>query len=70
MANIGYWPPNIPREETVTAFIAAYAIQGYAQRGDGALEAGFEKIVLYGVTLKIRRERPSEYGPVCRPCGG
>ena len=51
MANIGYWPPNIPREETVTAFIAAYAIQGYAQCADGALEAGFEKIVLYGVRV-------------------
>ena len=53
MANIGYWPPNIPREETVTAFIAAYAIQGYAQCADGALEAGFEKIVLYGVRVAL-----------------
>src|SRR5208337_1990217 len=28
--NIGYWPPNIPREETLDAFERAYALQGYA----------------------------------------
>lgn len=51
VANIGYWPPNIPREETVAAFVAAYALQGYAQCANGASEAGFEKIALYGVRV-------------------
>jgi hypothetical protein len=50
-ADIGYWPPNIPREETISAFIAAYALQGYVQCSDEALELGFEKIVLYGVRV-------------------
>jgi hypothetical protein len=49
--NIGYWPPTIPREETVAAFVSAYALQGYTQCIDGALEPGFEKIAIYGLTV-------------------
>jgi hypothetical protein len=50
-ANIGYWPPTIQREETVAAFIAAYGLLGYVQCGDGALEAGFEKVALYVIRV-------------------
>ncbi len=42
-----YWPPNIPREETIDAFVAAYAIIGFLPCPDGSVEAGFEKIVIY-----------------------
>ena len=44
---IGYWPPNIPREETLDAFVRAYASQGYILCEDDSLEAGFEKIAIY-----------------------
>jgi hypothetical protein len=46
-ANIGYWPPSVPREETVAAFIQAYGLQGYVTCSDGAFEVGFEKIAIY-----------------------
>jgi hypothetical protein len=46
-ANTGYWPPNVPREETVDAFIRAYGLHGYLPCSDGALEVGFEKVTIY-----------------------
>jgi hypothetical protein len=44
-----YWPPGVPREETVEAFIAAFARLGYELReaGDRALEPGYEKVAIY-----------------------
>ncbi len=42
-----YWPPGVPREETVEAFIQAYATLGYERCADGSLETGFEKIAIY-----------------------
>jgi hypothetical protein len=43
----GFWPPKVPREETVSAFAAAFATIGYSPSDDGAVEIGFEKIALY-----------------------
>jgi hypothetical protein len=42
-----YWPPNVPRAETVMAFLLAFASVGYVQCEDADLETGFEKIALY-----------------------
>jgi len=42
-----YWPPNVPREETIEAFIIAYGLQGYVQRSDATLELGKQKISIY-----------------------
>ncbi len=42
-----YWPPNVPREETVPAFILAFATRGYEQCDNGVLEDGYEKVVIY-----------------------
>jgi hypothetical protein len=42
-----YWPPNIPCEKTVEAFIALFRSIGYEQCGDDSLEQGFEKITIY-----------------------
>lgn len=50
-SNIGYWPPSVPREETIAAFVSAYALQGYAQCADSTLEPGVEKIAIYGVAI-------------------
>jgi hypothetical protein len=44
---IGYWPPNLPREETEDAFIRAYETLGYIQCADSALEDGIEKIAIF-----------------------
>src|SRR4051794_39805886 len=50
----GYWPAGAPRQETLGAFIAAYATLGYTpcagQLPDTLrLEFGFEKIAIYAI---------------------
>jgi hypothetical protein len=42
-----YWPDDAPREETVGAFLAVFAKLGYSLCETGALEAVYEKLVLY-----------------------
>jgi hypothetical protein len=68
----GYWPPNIPRAETILAFALAYATLGYLSCDDGSMEAGFEKIALYvsdeGIPTHAARQLPdsrwtSKLGP-------
>ncbi|MCB9951776.1 MAG: hypothetical protein H6824_12415 [Planctomycetaceae bacterium] len=44
-----YWPVDIARDEYgIGALEAAFASLGYAECPDGSLEAGFEKVALYG----------------------
>jgi hypothetical protein len=42
-----YWPPSVPKHETLDAFIAAYATLGYSVCEDGLLEPDFEKIAIF-----------------------
>lgn len=42
-----FWPKGCPREETVSAFVQAFATLGYKPCSDGRRERGYEKIVLY-----------------------
>lgn len=42
-----YWPPSVPRTETIDSFIRAYALQGYNVCQTADYEDGFEKIALY-----------------------
>jgi hypothetical protein len=42
-----FWPHGAPREETIEAFVAGYQTLGFEECQDGALEAGYEKIVIY-----------------------
>ncbi len=44
-----YWPPGVPRLETVQAFREAFAALGYVVCDDDQLEAGFEKIALFAL---------------------
>jgi hypothetical protein len=44
-----YWPGNVPHEETVAAFVQAFATCGYAICDGGELEPGFEKVALYAL---------------------
>jgi hypothetical protein len=43
-----YWPPNVPRNLTMDAFCKAFEAQGYVRCADGSVEAGFEKIAIFG----------------------
>lgn len=43
----GYWPSNAPREETIEAFVRAFATLGFVECADGALEQGVEKVAIY-----------------------
>ena len=42
-----YWPLGIPVENSLNAFVAAFATFGYEQCEDGSLERGFEKVAIY-----------------------
>ncbi len=44
---VAYWPPSIPRETTISAFISAYATLGYEPCDSPELEDGLEKIALF-----------------------
>jgi hypothetical protein len=50
-----YWPPGVPREETIAAFEHAYSLQAYAQRSDATLEQGKQKIAIFA----DRNEKPT-----------
>src|SRR5947208_6744161 len=43
----GYWPPQVPRTETMEAFIAAYGLLGYQPCPDPQPEPGYEKVAIY-----------------------
>ena len=42
-----HWPEGVPCEETVEAFLAAYATLGFKPCADATHELGIEKIALY-----------------------
>jgi len=43
----GTWPHNVPREESLEAFIQAYNTRGYQICDNESLEENFEKIAIY-----------------------
>ncbi len=45
--NKGFWPQGVPREESLSAFVAAFATLGYEECQDGALEERYEKAALF-----------------------
>ena len=46
--NNNYWPPGITRDPADTqSFVEAFAALGYSICTDGALEAGFQRIVIF-----------------------
>lgn len=42
-----YWPPEIPRSETIETFIKAYETLGYTICDNAEYEDGFEKVAIY-----------------------
>ncbi len=45
-----YWPPGTSAEETVAAFVAAFASLGYGPCAGEAAEPGWERVALYATT--------------------
>jgi hypothetical protein len=42
-----YWPDEVERAETLAAFMAVFALLGYAPCDSEELESGFEKIAIF-----------------------
>ena len=42
------WPEGVPREDTVEAYLAVFAIAGFTACDTADPEPGFEKVVIYG----------------------
>jgi hypothetical protein len=50
----GYcWPPGVSEEETVAAFLAAFATLGYVPAMGEELEPGWEKVALFADALGV-----------------
>lgn len=45
--SFAYWPPNIPLQESLDAFIKAFGSIGFTPCGNADIEQGYEKIALY-----------------------
>lgn len=57
-----YWPPGVAMEETVDAFVAAFATTGYVACSNEDVEPGFEKVALFakgGLPKHAARQLPN-----------
>lgn len=58
-----FWPINIPREETVDAFVKCFNDFGYEICDSAEFEDGYQKIALYanisGVPTHAARQKPN-----------
>lgn len=44
---VHFWPATAPREETIEAFVSAFATLGFVPADDGAFNEKFEKVAFY-----------------------
>jgi hypothetical protein len=59
---INHWPAGVPREETLAAFVAAFATLGYTPTADGTLQPGVVKVAVYakaGLVTHVARQLPT-----------
>ena len=42
-----YWPPGVPRDDSLESWIKVFEIHGYRICEDAALELNFEKVAIY-----------------------
>ncbi len=57
-----YWPPSVTREETLDAFVAAFATLGYLSSDSARLEPDFVKVAVFaksGLPTHVARQLPS-----------
>lgn len=59
-SNESYWPPSAPQEESLAAFVAAFASLDYKSCTDSSLESEFERIAIFvdenGVPTHVARQ--------------
>jgi hypothetical protein len=57
-----YWPPDVPREDSLDSYISLFASLGYEPCNDGRFEPGFEKVAIYtdssGVFTHVAKQEP------------
>lgn len=57
-----YWPPGVPRDDSLASWIRALELNSYRVCADGELEPGVEKIAIYvddaGVPQHVARQLP------------
>ncbi len=46
-----FWPPTVPRAESIDAFVMAFGVLGYLERTDDTVEAGKQKIAIFASKL-------------------
>ena len=60
-----YWPPGVPREVTLVAFIEAFRVLAYETCEDGSLEDGYQKIAIFandsGTPTHAARQLPTGF---------
>ena len=56
---LSYWPPGVPVEENIDAFVAAFEMQGYELCDDALHEPDFEKIALFARELEDGSLKPT-----------
>jgi hypothetical protein len=49
--DVAYWPAGVDLEETLDAFVAAFATLGYAPCADEESEPGYQKVALFAMAL-------------------
>lgn len=58
-----YWPPGIPRQETIDGFVMAFETLGYTLCQDGIYQEGFIKIAIFadedGIPTHAARQLPN-----------
>lgn len=47
MGTIAYWPPFVPKDETVECFVQAFATLGYETCEESTFEFGYQKVAIY-----------------------
>lgn len=62
--DISYWPSEVPREETLVAFVKAFEFEGYRSCRHGRVEHRFEKVAIYVKDdVPTHAARQSKNGP-------
>lgn len=61
--NAYHWPDEVPREETLEAFIKAFKTLGYRHCEDGELEDRYEKIAIYAQPISLKPEHAARQLP-------
>ncbi|MCI0486410.1 MAG: hypothetical protein L0229_07400 [Blastocatellia bacterium] len=55
-----YWPPGVPKTDTIESWIRIFEIHGYSKCDSSELEVGFDKVAIYsdpdGIAMHVARQ--------------